>query len=99
MTWQDLGRLVFAVPALGLVAIAALPAGGEPATAAPAAVVSAPASELALAPGNCTYYSNASKTVVVGQFGFDCCNNPVAWGKKSKYHDCGGCFPCFPPPQ
>lgn len=50
------------------------------------------------APGaNCTYYANASYTTVVGQFGKDCCNNTVAWGKKTKYVRCGGCFICFPP--
>jgi len=48
---------------------------------------------------NCTYYNNAQHTQIVGQFGYDCCNNPVAWGKKTRYYDCGGCFPCFPPPQ
>jgi hypothetical protein len=48
---------------------------------------------------NCTYYSNASHTTVVGQFGKDCCNNPVAWGIKTKYSVCGGCFVCLPPPR
>jgi len=48
---------------------------------------------------NCTYYNNASHTQVVGQFGYDCCNNPVAWGKKTKFSACGGCFPCIPPPR
>lgn len=51
------------------------------------------------AASNCTYYSNASHTVVVGQFGYDCCNNPVAWGRKTAFKVCGGCFPCFPPPR
>ena len=52
------------------------------------------------APGaNCTYYSNASHTTVVGQFGRDCCNNVVAWGVKSKFYVCGGCFICYPPPR
>jgi hypothetical protein len=50
------------------------------------------------AASNCTYYSNASLTTIVGRFGYDCCNNPVAWGKKSAYKVCGGCFPCVPPP-
>ena len=59
-------------------------------------VLVAPAAEAAPA-GNCTYYSNASYTTVVGQYGYDCCNNPVAWGKKTKYARCGGCFICFPP--
>jgi hypothetical protein len=48
---------------------------------------------------NCTYYSNGSNTTIVGQFGYDCCNNPVAWGKKTKFAVCGGCFPCVPPPR
>ena len=47
--------------------------------------------------GNCTYYSNASYTVVVGQYGYDCCNNYVAWGIKTRYARCGGCFSCKPP--
>lgn len=54
---------------------------------------------LALPISNLTYYNNALHTKVVGQFGFDCCNNPVAWGKKTQYVTSGGCFPCFPPPQ
>lgn len=56
--------------------------------------------EVSAAPGsNCTYYSNANHTTVVGQFGYDCCNNRVAWGKKTQYYVCGGCFVCFPPPR
>ena len=58
-----------------------------------------PFDESALMINNCTYYNNANHTMVVGQFGYDCCNNPVAWGKKTRYYVCGGCFPCFPPPQ
>lgn len=50
------------------------------------------------AAANCTYYNNAAHTMVVGQFGYDCCNNPVAWGRKSSFSVCGGCFPCIPPP-
>jgi len=48
---------------------------------------------------NCTYYSDASHTTVVGKFGKDCCNNTVAWGVKSQFSVCGGCFVCFPPPR
>ena len=48
---------------------------------------------------NCTYYNNAQHTQIVGQFGYDCCNNPVAWGRKTSYYVCGGCFPCIPPPR
>ena len=47
---------------------------------------------------NCTYYNNAAHSVVVGQFGYDCCNNKVAWGHKTSFSVCGGCFPCIPPP-
>ena len=47
--------------------------------------------------GNCTYYSNASYNKVVGQYGYDCCNNYVAWGVKTRYAVCGGCFVCYPP--
>ena len=56
-----------------------------------------PSNEAAPA-GNCTYYNNANHSQVVGQFGKDCCNNPVAWGRKTQYSVCGGCFICFPPP-
>ena len=49
--------------------------------------------------GNCTYYSNGSYTTVVGQYGYDCCNNYIAWGKKTQFSQCGGCFTCFPPPR
>ena len=48
---------------------------------------------------NCTYYNNANHSQIVGQFGYDCCNNAVAWGKKTAFKSCGGCFPCIPPPR
>jgi hypothetical protein len=48
---------------------------------------------------NCTFYSDASHTTVVGQYGYDCCNNRVAWGSKTAYSVCGGCFICYPPPR
>lgn len=51
------------------------------------------------AASNCTYYSDATYSRVVGQYGYDCCNNPVAWGKKTQYAICGGCFICYPPPR
>ncbi|WP_434419302.1 DUF6289 family protein [Nannocystis pusilla] len=35
------------------------------------------------AASNCTYYSDASRTTVVGQYGYDCCNNKIAWGTKT----------------
>ena len=48
---------------------------------------------------NCTYYSDGSKTTVVGQFGKDCCNNTIAWGTKTQYSTCSqACFICYPPP-
>jgi hypothetical protein len=50
--------------------------------------------------GNCTYYSDASKTTVVGKFGKDCCNNTIAWGTRTSYYTCSSaCFICYPPPQ
>lgn len=49
--------------------------------------------------GNCTYYNNASHTTVVGQYGYDCCNNYIHWGVKTQFSSCGGCFVCFPPPR
>lgn len=63
-----------------------------------AVMITAPTPQAAAA-SNCTYYSNASYTTVVGQYGYDCCNNPMAWGKKTRYALCGGCFPCTPPPR
>jgi hypothetical protein len=59
------------------------------------AMVSVPSVDAA---SNCTYYSDATKTTVVGQYGYDCCNNKVAWGRKTPYSQCGGCFICYPPP-
>jgi hypothetical protein len=48
---------------------------------------------------NCTYYSDASHTTVVGEFGKDCCNNQVARGRKTQYSVCSSaCLPCVPPP-
>jgi hypothetical protein len=82
----------FAVPALlvlSAVGAAALSPNESPAP------VSSPAP---LAASNCTYYNNAQHSVVVGRFGYDCCNNPVAWGHKTAFKVCGGCFPCWPPP-
>ncbi|MFY0539421.1 DUF6289 family protein [Nannocystis pusilla] len=49
------------------------------------------------AASNCTYYSDASRTTVVGQYGYDCCNNKIAWGTKTPYSSCGACFVCYPP--
>ena len=47
---------------------------------------------------NCTYYSDSTYTTVVGQYGYDCCNTKVAWGRKTQFSQCGGCFICYPPP-
>ena len=77
-------RVVFAALTLALLAILV--------------VVALPSRHVEAA-SNCTYYMNSQKTIVVGQFGYDCCNNPVAWGRKTKYSTCGGCFPCDPPPR
>jgi uncharacterized protein DUF6289 len=66
--------------------------------AASFAATTAPVSEAA-AGSNCTYYSDASKNTVVGQFGKDCCNNNVAWGTKTQFSTCStACFICYPPP-
>ena len=62
-------------------------------------IVSMPTQDVVAASSSCTYYSNASHTTIVGQFGYDCCNNAVHWGVKTAYKVCGGCFPCFPPPR
>ena len=62
--------------------------------------VFAASSATAASGSNCTYYSDASKTTVVGQFGKDCCNNNVAWGTKTSYSTCSSaCFICYPPPR
>ena len=84
---------LFALPVMAsLVAIAT-------ATASLSSVDPAPDHGAAVAAiSNCTYYNNAQHTQVVGQFGRDCCNNNVAWGKKTQFSVCGGCFPCIPPP-
>lgn len=51
------------------------------------------------AASNCTYYSDASHTTVVGRFGRDCCNNQVAWGVKTQFSVCSSaCLICYPPP-
>ena len=64
-----------------------------------AAFASTTAPVTAATSSNCTYYSDASHTTVVGQFGKDCCNNTIAWGVKTQYSVCGGCFVCVPPPR
>ena len=61
------------------------------------AATTAPKVEAAPA-GNCTFYSDASKTTVVGRRGKDCCNNTISTGVTSPYYTCGGCFLCVPPP-
>ena len=81
---------LFAAPLLA--SMVALAAATRP------AVELAPAESAAPLASNCTYYNNAAHTQVVGQFGYDCCNNRVAWGKKTQFSVCGGCFPCIPPP-
>ena len=86
--------VLFAVPALAIAAWA-LPSPRVEVTDLPAGA----GDEFATLANNCTYYNNASHTTVVGQFGYDCCNNPVSWGRKSSFKVCGGCFVCFPPPR
>ena len=76
-------RMVAATAVLGVIVFAIGVLATPPADAAPGA--------------NCTYYSSGSYTTVVGKFGYDCCNNKVAWGSKTKWSRCGGCFVCFPP--
>ena len=85
MTRSAIRRTVFASMLMGVIIFAVVALSVSPAPAAPA--------------GNCTYYNNAAHQTVVGQFGKDCCNNPVAWGVKTKWSSCGGCFICFPPPR
>jgi len=78
-------RAILAALFLGVVSVAVLAFLAPPIEAAPA--------------GNCTYYSNGSYTTVVGQYGYDCCNNYIHWGVKTKFAQCGGCFSCTPPPR
>lgn len=77
-------RALLTATTLALASIGSVPAAVASVSAQPAA--------------NVTYDSNALHTTIVGRFGYDCCNNPVAWGKKSQYALSGGCFPCTPPP-
>jgi hypothetical protein len=64
-----------------------------------ALTVTAPVSNASTG-SNCTYYSDASHTTVVGEFGKDCCNNIVARGHKSSFFVCSsGCLICYPPPR
>jgi hypothetical protein len=83
---------------------AALLTGGAIANAADTAktadIAKTPAPIQAAAGTNCTYYSNASHTTVVGEFGIDCCNNHVARGVKTQFYTCSSaCLLCVPPPQ
>jgi hypothetical protein len=69
-------------------------------TAIAATAVVLPSSSEAAPGSNCTYYSDANHTTIVGRFGTDCCNNKIAWGEKTPYAECGAvCLPCFPPPR
>jgi hypothetical protein len=52
------------------------------------------------ASSNCTFYNNAAHSQVVGQIGYDCCNNYIQWGTTSAYKVCStACFICYPPPR
>lgn len=91
--------ILMCVLAMSLLLTASAPAsldvGAAPATSAATPSDEEPTALLAV---NVTYYSNALHTTIVGRFGYDCCNNKVAWGKKSQFASTGGCFPCYPPP-
>lgn len=79
----------FRTTLLAFALLAALGLGGMIGTSA---ALAAPAN-------NCTYYSDATHTTVVGRFGYDCCNNRVAWGVKTQFVQCSqACFLCTPPP-
>lgn len=103
MKLLGLRRVLVAAPLLALVS-AWVHSSADVQTVEPATTVATAEAtqevvlDAALA-SNCTYYSDASHLFVVGQFGYDCCNNPVAWGVKTSFSVCGGCFPCFPPPR
>jgi len=83
--FRDLRRILQVVALLAIVAVAVVMLATPTSDAAPA--------------GNCTYYNNPNHSKVVGQRGYDCCNNYVSWGTTSAYAVCGGCFICFPPPR
>lgn len=96
---RGIRRLLFAAPCL-LAASALAWASLSSAPAAPAPVPEpAPEPQLSVPAANVTYYNNMFHLVIVGRFGMDCCNNVVAWGKKTPYATTGGCFPCVPPPK
>ena len=97
MTLSGIRMVLFATPLLAVAAAWALPSTDVEAIPAAPAAVTADAIDLTI--NNCTYYNNANHSQIVGQFGRDCCNNPVAWGRKSRFYECGGCFPCVPPPE
>lgn len=81
-------------------ALAALTTGTAIVTAIVATTVVLASPSEAAAPSNCTFYSDASHTAVVGRFGKDCCNNNIAWGVKTSHAECSAaCLPCVPPPR
>jgi len=86
-TTSTFRRAIFATVMVGVMVLAVTALSISPAPAAPGFG------------SNCTYYSDASHTTVVGKFGKDCCNNTVAWGVKTSFKVCGGCFICYPPPR
>jgi len=96
--FRAIRKLLFAAPVL-VTATAFGLASLDLQGASPESAVTTLAEEsLAMPALNVTYYSNALHTTIVGRFGYDCCNNPVAWGKKSQFASTGGCFTCYPPP-
>jgi len=99
MTLFEVRKLLFAAPLLAVAAWGTPSRNIEAAVTTTGAVTTVVTDDFALAGSNCTYYSDATLTVVVGRFGKDCCNNTVAWGHKTQFKVCGGCFICFPPPQ
>jgi hypothetical protein len=96
--FRGLSKHLFAAPLLITATAFAVTSIDVDPVSPDAAVTTLAEESLALPAANVTYYSNALHTTIVGRFGYDCCNNPIAWGKKSKYATSGGCFPCVPPP-
>ena len=47
-----------------------------------------PADAAAIKNQECTYFSDASQTQVVGQRGVDCCGNSIDWGVTSAFFTC-----------
>lgn len=63
-------------------------------------LATAPRSAEAISNQDCTYFSDASHSQVVGQRGVDCCGASIDWGVTSSFFTCEPvpvCIWCPPP--